>query len=192
MMMMMMTTLTTLMMMVILIMMVILVIIALLLLLLLLVILLLLLLKMMVVVMVVVVFITITSMTTMTIAMITNKVLEPILLLVVYSITIVHSWYLIYLLHFKFNSETPEIDIIMYFVFSHLCMKAIIQISTSTVLSQLHLCVWTPLTASFFTPTNSTIPVSLVKCVIIIKVILCASEHISSIVRYCFRSFKQL
>ena len=25
-----------------------------------------------------------------------------------------------------------------------------------------------------------------------IKVILCASEHICSIVRYCFRSFKQL
>ena len=28
--------------------------------------------------------------------------------------------------------------------------------------------------------------------VIILKVILCASEHICSIVRYCFRSFKQL
>jgi len=25
-----------------------------------------------------------------------------------------------------------------------------------------------------------------------VKVILCASEHICSIVRYCFRSFKQL
>ena len=31
-----------------------------------------------------------------------------------------------------------------------------------------------------------------VKHVIYIKVILCASEHICSIVRYCFRSFKQL
>ena len=30
------------------------------------------------------------------------------------------------------------------------------------------------------------------KTVCLIKVILCASEHICSIVRYCFRSFKQL
>jgi len=28
--------------------------------------------------------------------------------------------------------------------------------------------------------------------VLFLKVILCASEHICSIVRYCFRSFKQL
>jgi len=28
--------------------------------------------------------------------------------------------------------------------------------------------------------------------VIVVKVILCASEHICSIVRYCFRSFNQL
>ena len=30
------------------------------------------------------------------------------------------------------------------------------------------------------------------KIMVNIKVILCASEHICSIVRYCFRSFKQL
>jgi len=34
--------------------------------------------------------------------------------------------------------------------------------------------------------------VSYVKVILVsLKVILCASEHICSIVRYCFRSFKQ-
>ena len=44
---------------------------------------------------------------------------------------------------------------------------------------------------SYHLPSKGYVVVSNIK-LYRFKVILCASEHICSIVRYCFRSFKQL